>query len=42
MHTILPGLIIADALARRFHTQNIIYSDSGVREGFIYTEILKG
>lgn len=40
MHTIIPGLIIADALTRRFHAKNIIYSDSGVREGFIYAEIM--
>ena len=40
MHTIIPGLIIADVIARRFHARNIIYSDSGVREGFIYAEII--
>ena len=41
MHTIIPGLIIADTLARRFHAKQIIYSDSGVREGFIYAEIMQ-
>ena len=40
MHTFLPGLIIADVLARRFASQNIIFSDSGVREGYIYDRII--
>lgn len=38
--TILPGLVVADVIAKRFGTQRITYSDSGVREGFIYSEIL--
>lgn len=41
MHTILPGLVIADILARRFAAPAITYSDSGVREGYIYDRILK-
>lgn len=41
MHTILPGLVIADILARRFAAPTIAYSDSGVREGYIYDRILK-
>ena len=40
MHTFMPGLIIADVLAKRFGSQGIIYSDSGVREGYIYSKIL--
>ena len=40
MHTIIPGLIIAEVLARRFQSKYIIYSDSGVREGFIYDQII--
>ena len=40
MHTFMPGLVIADVLAKRFGSQNIIYSDSGVREGYIYAKIL--
>lgn len=39
MHTFMPGLIIADVLAKRFGSQGIIYSDSGVREGYIYSKI---
>ena len=40
MHTFMPGLVIADVLAKRFGSQNIIYSDSGVREGYIYSKII--
>lgn len=40
MHTFMPGLIIADVLAKRFDSSQIIYSDSGVREGYIYAKIL--
>ena len=40
MHTFMPGLVIADVLAKRFGSNQIIYSDSGVREGYIYSKIL--
>ena len=40
MHTFMPGLIIADVLAKRFGSLSIIFSDSGVREGYIYSKIL--
>ena len=40
--TILPGLVIASVIAEQFGTQRITYSDSGVREGFIYSEIIGG
>ena len=40
MHTFMPGLIIADVLAKRFGSQQIIFSDSGVREGYIYDRII--
>ena len=40
LKTVIPGLIIADTLARRFQCKEITYSDSGVREGFIYSEIV--
>ena len=40
MHTLLPGLVIADVLARNFSSDMIIYSDSGVREGYIYDRII--
>ena len=41
MHTLLPGLVIADLLTERFALSSIAYSDSGVREGYIYDRILK-
>ena len=40
MHTFMPGLIIADVLAKRFRSMHIIFSDSGVREGYIYDKII--
>ena len=40
MHTIIPGLVIADVLARSFNAKGITYSDSGVREGYIYDQII--
>ena len=42
MHTFMPGLIIADVLAKRFGSLHIIFSDSGVREGYIYDKIIDG
>ncbi|MCR5758331.1 MAG: exopolyphosphatase [Selenomonas sp.] len=41
IQTIIPGLVIADVLARRFQSHWITYSDSGVREGYIYSRILE-
>lgn len=41
MHTFMPGLVIADVLAKRFGTSTIIYSDSGVREGYIYSKLMR-
>lgn len=40
MHTFMPGLVIADVLSKRFGSNQIIYSDSGVREGYIYSKIV--
>lgn len=40
MHTLLPGLIIAEAAAQYFESSMIAYSDSGVREGYIYKHIV--
>lgn len=39
--TILPGMIIAETLAAYFSSETIIYSDSGVREGYLYDRVLK-
>lgn len=40
LHTIIPGMIIAHTLAESFAAQDILYSDSGVREGYIWKEII--
>ncbi|WP_462332710.1 Ppx/GppA phosphatase family protein [Schwartzia sp. (in: firmicutes)] len=40
IHTLLPGLVIAEALFEHFGVKRAVYSDSGVREGFLYSEII--
>lgn len=40
MQTIIPGLVIADVLARHFGSRQIDYADAGVREGYLYEQIL--
>lgn len=41
INTIVPGMVIAKVLTENFQCQQITYSDSGVREGFIYTHLVK-
>lgn len=41
LHTLLPGLAIVEAVTEHFGASTLVYSDSGVREGYIYGEILK-
>lgn len=41
LKTIIPGLIAAEEITRRFHATAVVYSDSGVREGYIYDRIIK-
>ena len=41
IHTLLPGLILADALTASLDCREVVYSDSGVREGYLYSEILR-
>ena len=41
INTIVPGMVIAKVLTEHFQCQKITYSDSGVREGFIYTHLIK-
>ncbi len=41
IHTLLPGLILADVLTSALNCKEVVYSDSGVREGYLYSEILK-
>ena len=40
LHTIIPGMVIAHTLAETFASEDILYSDSGVREGYIWKEII--
>lgn len=42
VHTIIPGLIIVDTIMDYFHSENIIVSKFGIREGYFYERILKG
>ena len=41
IHTLLPGLILADVLTASLGCREVVYSDSGVREGYLYSEILR-
>ncbi len=41
IHTLFSGLILADVLTRALGCREVVYSDSGVREGYLYSEILK-
>ena len=40
LHPIIPGMIAAHTLADTFAAEDILYSDSGVREGYIWKEII--
>ncbi len=40
LHNIIPGMVIAHTLAEAFAAEDILYSDSGVREGYIWKEII--
>ncbi len=41
LHTIVPGMVIADQIARTINAHAITYKDAGMREGFLYTHVLK-
>lgn len=40
LHNIIPGMLIMSVLAETFAAEDIAYSDSGVREGYIWKEII--
>ncbi len=42
IHTIVPGMIIVDTIADYFNAKNIILSEYGIREGYLYERIIKG
>lgn len=41
LHTIIPGMVIANELAKMVKAQYITYKDAGMREGFLYTHVIK-
>lgn len=41
IHTIIPGMIILDTIAHYFGSEEILVSDYGIREGYLYDRILK-
>lgn len=40
IYTVIPGLVIADEICKKFGAGVIRYSDSGVREGYLYARVL--
>ncbi len=42
IHTIIPGMIIADTIADYYGVRNIKVSKYGIREGYLYERIIKG
>lgn len=42
IHTIIPGLLALDTIARVYGLEDITVSPSGVREGYLQEKILKG
>ena len=41
LHTIIPGMLIANEIAKLIHATAITYKDAGMREGFLYTHVIK-
>ncbi len=42
VHTLLPGMIILNRLAKYFYASEIKISQTGVREGYVYCKLLGG
>ena len=42
LHTIIPGMVIANEIANLINATAITYKDAGMREGFLYTHVIKG
>ena len=40
VHTLIPGMIILNRIAKHFSTEYINISQTGVREGFVYSKII--
>jgi len=41
IHTIIPGMMILDEIAKHFESELIQISNYGVREGYLYSKVLK-
>lgn len=41
VRTILPGMIILNTIIKHFKSEEIVISNAGVREGYLYTHVLK-
>lgn len=41
IHTFLPGMCILYRVAKYFHTEEIIVSQTGIREGYVYQRIMR-
>ncbi|MFS0782625.1 phosphatase [Bacillus sp. 1P06AnD] len=41
VHTIIPGMVILQTIAKRFQCETIFVSKFGVREGYLYKRVLK-
>ena len=41
IHTILPGMIILNEIVKKYNSEEIIVSDYGVREGYLFDKVLK-
>ncbi len=42
VHTLLPGMAILNRIAKYFYCETISVSQTGVREGYVYTKLLGG
>ncbi|NTW72334.1 MAG: phosphatase [Eubacteriaceae bacterium] len=41
IHTIIPGMIILNVIAKHYNSESITVSNNGVREGYLYSKVLK-
>lgn len=41
IHTLIPGLVILNTIAKHFGSENLIVSSYGVREGYLFERVLK-
>ena len=40
IHTLLPGMVIMDKICKFFSVETINISQTGVREGYVYSKLL--